>query len=66
MRILVAGDSPSAKALRGYLARHDFHLTEYSSCRSQQRSRLGIIATRFSVSDRRRYAACCDVGRWSE
>jgi len=28
VRILVAGDSPSAKALRGYLARHDFHLTE--------------------------------------
>jgi len=27
MRVSVEGDSPSAKALRGYLARHDFHLT---------------------------------------
>ncbi len=28
VRILVAGDCPTAKALRGYLARHDFHLTD--------------------------------------
>jgi hypothetical protein len=27
MRVLVSGDSPTAKALRGNLARHDFHLT---------------------------------------
>ena len=27
MRVDVQGDCPSAKALRGYLARHDFHLT---------------------------------------
>lgn len=30
MRILVAGDNPTAKALRGYLARHDFHLTNHA------------------------------------
>ena len=30
MRLLIAGDNPTAKALRGYLARHDFHLTNYS------------------------------------
>ena len=30
MRILIAGDNPTAKALRGYLARHDFHLTSYA------------------------------------
>lgn len=29
MRIHVAGDCPAAKTLRGYLARHDFHLTDY-------------------------------------
>jgi len=27
MRVNITGDSPTAKALRGYLARHDFHLT---------------------------------------
>ena len=27
MRVLIAGDGPTAKALRGQLARHDFHLT---------------------------------------
>ena len=27
MRVLVSGDCPTAKALRGNLARHDFHLT---------------------------------------
>ena len=30
MRILIAGDNPTAKALRGYLARHDFHLTSHA------------------------------------
>ncbi|HKW96609.1 MAG TPA: hypothetical protein VJN43_02700 [Bryobacteraceae bacterium] len=29
MRVLILGDSPAAKALRGHLARHDFHLTSY-------------------------------------
>jgi hypothetical protein len=29
MRVLVTGDCPTAKALRGYLARHDFHLTHH-------------------------------------
>ncbi len=29
MRVLIAGDGPTAKALRGQLARHDFHLTSY-------------------------------------
>jgi len=29
MRVLIAGDCPSAKALRGQLARHDFYLTSY-------------------------------------
>jgi len=29
MRILIEGDNPTAKALRGYLARHDFHLTNH-------------------------------------
>jgi hypothetical protein len=29
MRVLIAGDCPTAKALRGYLARHDFHLTSH-------------------------------------
>ena len=27
MRVLITGDCPPAKAVRGYLARHDFHLT---------------------------------------
>jgi hypothetical protein len=31
VRILVAGDCPTAKALRGHLARHDFHLTEHDA-----------------------------------
>ncbi len=30
MRILILGDNPTAKALRGYLARHDFHLTNHA------------------------------------
>jgi len=30
MRVLIAGDSPTAKAIRGYLSRHDFHLTGHS------------------------------------
>jgi len=30
MRILIAGDNPTAKALRGCLARHDFHLTAHA------------------------------------
>ena len=30
MRVLIAGDNPTAKALRGYLARHDFHLTSHA------------------------------------
>ena len=30
MRVLIAGDCPTAKALRGYLARHDFHLTTHA------------------------------------
>jgi len=30
MRVLIAGDCPTAKALRGYLARHDFHLTGHA------------------------------------
>src|SRR5207245_5328999 len=30
MRVLIAGDNPSAKALRGHLARHDFHLTSHA------------------------------------
>ena len=30
MRILIAGDCPAAKAVRGYLARHHFHLTAYA------------------------------------
>ncbi|HLM99547.1 MAG TPA: hypothetical protein VK335_09715 [Bryobacteraceae bacterium] len=29
MRVLIAGDGPTAKALRGQLARHDFHLTSH-------------------------------------
>jgi hypothetical protein len=29
MRVLILGECPSAKVLRGYLARHDFHLTSY-------------------------------------
>lgn len=29
MRVLIAGDCPTAKALRGLLARHDFHLTAH-------------------------------------
>ncbi len=29
MRLLIAGESPAAKALRGQLARQDFHLTAY-------------------------------------
>jgi len=29
MRVLIAGDGPTAKALRGLLARHDFHLTSH-------------------------------------
>jgi hypothetical protein len=31
MRILIAGDNPTAKALRGYLARHDFYLTSHAA-----------------------------------
>jgi len=30
MRVLIAGDCVTAKALRGYLARHHFHLTNYA------------------------------------
>jgi hypothetical protein len=30
MRVLIAGDCVTAKALRGYLARHDFHLTSHT------------------------------------
>lgn len=30
MRVLIAGDCVTAKALRGYLARHDFHLTRHA------------------------------------
>ncbi len=30
MRIRIEGDNPTAKALRGYLARHDFHLTAHA------------------------------------
>ena len=30
MRIHIQGDCPTAKALRGYLARHDFHLTDFA------------------------------------
>jgi len=30
MRILIEGDNPTAKALRGYLARHDFHLINHA------------------------------------
>lgn len=30
MRVLIAGDCVTAKALRGYLARHDFHLTHHA------------------------------------
>jgi hypothetical protein len=29
MRVLIGGDGPTAKALRGQLARHDFHLTSH-------------------------------------
>jgi hypothetical protein len=29
MRVLIVGDCPTAKALRGQLARHDFHLTSH-------------------------------------
>jgi len=29
MRVLIQGDCPSAKVLRGYLARHDFHLSAH-------------------------------------
>ena len=29
MRVLILGDCPTAKALRGLLARHDFHLTRH-------------------------------------
>ena len=31
MRVHVTGDGPAAKALRGYLARHDFHLTDHAA-----------------------------------
>jgi hypothetical protein len=30
MRVLIAGDCVTAKALRGYLTRHDFHLTSHA------------------------------------
>jgi len=30
MRVLIAGDCVTAKALRGYLARHHFHLTHHA------------------------------------
>jgi len=30
MRVLIEGDGATAKALRGYLARHDFHLTGHA------------------------------------
>ena len=30
MRVLIAGDCATAKAVRGYLARHDFHLTSHA------------------------------------
>ena len=29
MRINLTGDCPTAKALRGYLGKHDFHLTDH-------------------------------------
>ena len=29
MRIQLVGDCPTAKVIRGYLRRHDFHLTDY-------------------------------------
>src|SRR5579872_3992561 len=29
MRIQLLGDCPTAKVIRGYLRRHDFHLTDY-------------------------------------
>ena len=29
MRIFIAGDCPAAKAVRGYLRRQDFHLTDF-------------------------------------
>ena len=31
MRIQVTGDCPTAKALRGYLRKHDFHLTGHAA-----------------------------------
>ena len=31
MRICVTGECPAAKALRGYLCKHDFHLTEHAA-----------------------------------
>ena len=30
MRIHITGENPTAKAVRGYLARHDFHLTYHA------------------------------------
>ena len=30
MRINVTGECPAAKALRGYLCKHDFHLTDHA------------------------------------
>ena len=30
MRVLITGDCQAAKAVRGYLARHDFHLTAHA------------------------------------
>jgi len=30
MRICVTGECPAAKALRGYLCKHDFHLTDHA------------------------------------
>ena len=30
MRINVTGESPAAKSLRGYLSKHDFHLTDHA------------------------------------
>jgi len=31
MRICVTGECPAAKALRGYLCKHDFHLTDHAA-----------------------------------
>jgi hypothetical protein len=46
MRVLIAGDCVTAKAVRGYLARHDFHLTSHApdfAVRIEERS--GAVRT---------------------